>query len=346
MEEKKLPVHINSILVIQLAGLGDMVLATPAINALKDSYPRASISLLTNGRSAELIAGSKQIDDILILNNTGDLLKIAGLLRSRHYDIVINLARLYSFIGAIKMCLLFWLINGKFSLGRNTDGKGFFYTLKVPEALKELKHEVESKIYVISAMGADVKKINFSLNISHNDEQFIDKFLSQKGIKPDERFLVINCSTFRPSRNWPAEYYAELSNQLNLEIKRKIIFIGVSKEKAFFIRIKKLLNFEPLDFIGVFTVKQLVAFLKRSSLLISPDSGVVHIANSLGIPLVELFGPGEFHRYHPYNNVNAIVINKNAECAPCFKTNCRNKKCMELIKPNEVLAAVKQLYNV
>ncbi len=339
----KIPQNITSVLIIQLAGLGDMVLATPAMHALRQLYPGASISLLANSRSVEIISGCSDIDEVFVLRGIKNLFKTTGFLRGKHYDIVINLARLYSFSGVVKMFVLFWLIHGKYWVGRNTDQKGFFYHLKVPERLNEQKHEVDSKLYIIRALGAEVKEIKFSLNFNSDEEQFVDKFLENKGMNQGQRLLAINFSTFRPSRNWPNQYYAQLANQLHQETKAKVIFLGVAKDKNAFAQLKKQLNFTPLDFIGVFTARQLGVFLKKCDLLISPDSGVVHIANALGVPMVVLFGPGEYGRYRPYSKINTIIINKNAECAPCFKLRCKNKKCMQSIRPEEVLAAAKQL---
>jgi len=106
-DKEKLSQNIASVLVIQLAGLGDMVLATPAIHALKQLYLGATISLLTNERSAEITTGSSDIDEIFILRGIKNLLKICGFLRGGHYDIVINLARIYYLPGSLKMFLLF-----------------------------------------------------------------------------------------------------------------------------------------------------------------------------------------------------------------------------------------------
>lgn len=342
-EVRKLPQNITSVLIIQLAGLGDMVLATPAVHALRQLYPAASLSLLTNSRSAEIISGCPDIDEVFVLRGITNLFKTAGFLRGRHFDIVINLARLYSLAGVMKMFVLFCLIHGKYWVGRDTDGKGFFYHLKIPEKLNDQKHEAESKLDIMRALGAAVNEVNFYLKFSSDDEQFVVNFLESRGVNQNQRILAINCSTFRSSRNWPSQSYAQLVNRLYEETKAKIVFVGVAKDINTFTRIKKQLDFTPLDFIGAFSVGQLGTFLKKCSLLISPDSGAVHIANALGVPLVVLFGPGEYARYRPFNKADTIIINKNAECAPCFKMHCRNKKCMELIHPEEVFLAAKQL---
>jgi ADP-heptose:LPS heptosyltransferase len=118
----------------------------------------------------------------------------------------------------------------------------------------------------------------------------------------------------------------------------------VAKDRSLFFKIENLMRQKPLDFVGTFNARELAVFLKRCRLLISPDSGPVHIASALGVPTVVLFGPGEYVRYRPYGNAEkTIVIKKEIECSPCFKNVCRNNKCMKLIAPEEIFEAVKQL---
>lgn len=336
--------NVKSFLIIQLAGLGDMVMATPALEALRQLYPRTKICLLTNSRSIEIIRGLPYIDEIFVLEGLRNVFTIIKRLRSYHFDIVINLYRLYSFKGAINMFLLFWAIGGKCWIGRDTDGRGFFYHLKVPEKLSKKKHEVEYKLDIIRALGGQIKDINLSVEYDGHDEDFVNKLLDKEGISDNDILLGVNCSTFRPSRNWMIDNYAKLADNIIERLKVKVVFLGVVSDKIFFIKIKKSMKQEPLDFVGTFNVRQLATFLKRCRLLISPDSGTVHVASALAVPMVVLFGPGEYERYRPYGNEEkTIVIRKAVECAPCFKLRCSNKKCMKLITPEEVFQAAKQL---
>ncbi|UCC94461.1 MAG: glycosyltransferase family 9 protein [Candidatus Omnitrophota bacterium] len=337
------PERVNSLLVIQLAGLGDMVMATPTLSALRKLYPQAKIALLTNSRSADIVRGLNDIDEILTLDSflqLGTLKK----LRFCRFDMVINLYRLYSFKGAIKMFLLFCAVAGQYWVGRDTDGRGFFYHLKVPEKLSDKKHEIEYKLDIIRALGGQMKDINLRTEYDKDDENVVSALLSREGIEENDIVVGINCSTFRPSRNWMLEGYAQLADDIIEKLKVKVAFLGVAKDKDLLRAIKKSMKHKPLDFVGDFNVRQFVFFLKRCRLLISPDSGTVHIASSLGVPMVVLFGPGEYERYRPYGNEErTIVIKKQVQCAPCFKNVCRNKRCMESITHEEVFAATEQL---
>lgn len=334
----------NSILIIQLAGLGDMVMATPAFEALRGLYPEAKICLLTNSRSADIVQGSPYLDEIFILGGTRNAFSVLKKLRSRHFDTVINLYRLHSLKGVIKMFLLFFTIGGKFWVGRDTDGRGLFYHLRVPETKRESRHEVECKLDIIRELGAVIDKVNFRVEYDKSEESFIRDFLNKKGVEENDVLVGINCSTFRPSRNWRTDSYARLADMLISELNVTVAFLGLETDKDIFMEIKKRMEKEPLDFIGTFSVRQMAAFLKQCSLLISPDSGPVHVANALGLPMVVLFGPGEYDRYRPYANREKVrEIKKSVDCAPCFKKNCDNQICMDQISSQEVFEAARQL---
>jgi heptosyltransferase-2/heptosyltransferase-3 len=319
---------INSILVIQLAGLGDMVLATPALSALRSLYFQAKVVLLTNSRSVDIVRGSKDLDEIFILDNLSDFLKLFRKLRSYHFDLVINLYRLYSFKGAIKMFLLFLSIGGEYWVGRDTAARGFFYHLRVPEKLNDSKHEVEHKLDIIRALGGQIKEMNLKVEFDKEDEDFIKDLLKKEGIEDKDILIGINCATFRPSRNWTAVGYAQLAEQLTKKMSVKVAFCGGSLDRKIFNKIKFKLSVEVLDLVGKLTVRQLITFIKRCNLFISPDSGPMHIAAVLGVPLVSLFGEEEYNEFRPFGDEKLIKIIRTP---------------MKLINPEQVITTVKQL---
>jgi ADP-heptose:LPS heptosyltransferase len=334
----------KSILIIQLAGLGDMVMATPAIEALKQLYPKAKICLLTNPRSIEIIRGNPYVDEVYVLIGARDIFTTIKKLRSNHFDMVVNLYRLYSLKGAIKMFLLFWLIRGKYWVGRDTDGRGFFYHLKVPEKLSDKRHEVEYKLDIVRALGGQISDTNLRAEHDRNDENFVNDILNKIGISQRDILVGINCSAFRSAYNWMIDGYAKLGDYLIERFKVKVIFLGVNKDRSKFVKIKALMRQKPLDFVGTFSVRQLAYFLKRCNLLVSPDCGTVHIASALAVPMVVLFGPGEYARYKPYGNEEkTVIIRKDVPCVPCFKNSCFDNRCMKLITPEEVFEASEQL---
>ena len=226
---------------------------------------------------------------------------------------------------------------------------GFFvqqFVIKVKENRADRKHEIEHKLDIVRRLGGEVSEVNLKAGYGKEDEAFINSILSQEGIGENYILVGINCSTFRPSRNWSINNYAKLADEIMGKLKIKTVLLGAAKEKGLSREIEKHMRNKPLNLVGKLNLRQLAAFLKKCTLLISPDSGPVHIAAALKTPLIVLFGPGEYERYRPWDNEEqTIVIRKEVECAPCFKRNCRNNQCMKLITSQEVFEAVKQLLN-
>ena len=242
------------------------------------------------------------------------------------------------------MLLLFWAVGAKLWVGRDTDGRGFFYDLKVPEKLAEQKHEIEYKFDIVHALGGRVSDVRLEVCCDKGDDGFVEDILGARGVRRDDVLVGINCSTFRPSRNWTAERYADLADRLHDRLNARVCFTGVAGDKSLFEEIKGLAGCNITDLMGVFTTRQLACFFKRCRLLISPDCGAAHIAAAVRAPLVVLFGPGEYARYRPYGNDNkTIVIRKEVDCSPCLRDVCRHKKCMMLITPAEVFDAARRL---
>lgn len=335
---------VNSLLIIQLAGLGDMVMATPAIEALRKLYPEARLCLLTNPRSLDSIRGSPYIDEIIVIKGFTNIFAALRKLRKSRFEMVINLYRLYSLQGAIKMFLLFLAIGGKKWVGRDTAGRGFFYHLKIPEKLSDKRHEVEYKLDIVRTLGAKIEAIDLKAAYDAADEDFVNRLLDKEGLALTDLIVGINCSTFKLLNNWTIEGYAKLADLLIERLKVKVAFVGVESEKTLFARIKEDMRYQPLDLVGRLNVRQLTCFLRRCRVFISPDSGPVHIAAAFKIPIVVLFGPGECERYRPYGNEEkTIVIKKEVPCGPCYKEKCSDRKCMDLITPDEVFQAARQL---
>lgn len=301
----------NSILVVHLAGLGDMVLATPALNALRKLYPEAKIYLMTNSRSKDIVKGMNDIiDEIIVIDSFTDLLLNISRLRSLKFDIVINLYRLYSPKGSLKMFLLFSLLGGKIWVGRNTEFRGSFYRLGVTEFLPDSKHEVEHKLDIIRALGLRIDDVVFRVGYDKEDERFVEGELKKEGFSETDKLIGVNFATFNPARNWDSSRYAELAALFYKEMGIKVIFCAREADRGLFLEIKKRSGVPVVDFVGRLTVRQLAAFINHCSVFISPDSGPMHIAAALGVPLVAIFGEGEFSELSPFGDntkINSIL---------------------------------------
>jgi len=354
---KKAVDNPHKILIIQLGGIGDVVMSTPTIEALRKHYKNAYIALLVISRASSLIEGLPYIDELfaidtqlislrklfngLYLFKTIRLIKI---LRSRHFDMVINLKRIWTWIGAFKTIIFIKLVGAKYSVGKYTS-KSFFYSMKVKEPKGEIKHMVEENLDIARALGCEIKKVKLSLPISDKERKFILDFMRKKGLSKNDKLIGFNPGAFRPARRWPMFRWSALADRLIEEYRCKIVIAGDKSDVKVIEEIKNAVyKKESIITITEFTLKQYAALMERFILFITNDTGPMHMATAVGIPVVALFGSGEEEMFYPYpRNSKHIVIRKKVPCAPCYKFKCKNNICMQLITVREVMWQVKKI---
>lgn len=339
--------NVKKILVIKLAGIGDLILASPALRALRKRFPGARITLLTTPRAGELAEGSSYINELFCLNPASKNLRgVIGSIRSlrrERFDIAINLYNLFTLGGALKAAFLMYSIGVRCRVGRDTDGRGFFYTIKVPDERFSNRHEVEYNLDVMQALGANIKDKGLEIPISNKDREYVRKFLKQNGITDEDFVIGLNPGGFRPSHRWNKEKFARVGDKLTKKYKAKILITGGPEEIKLAQKIADMMTIEPIIATGEVTIKQLVSLIERCNLFISNDTGAMHMAAVMKTPLIALLGPGPL-RYGPYGDKNRyIIVRKDVECSPCYKFRCRKHLCMKLITVEDVLQAAEEL---
>lgn len=342
---------IKNILLVQLAGIGDLVMATPAISAIRERFPDAYIALLTTGRTKDLLKNSKDLNRIFSLDYEGRFrisslfnqgnVRAIGELRRQKFDLAVNLYQIYSLKGALQLWLLFKLIKIKFTAGRDTAGKGFFLNLKTEEIPVRSEHEVESNLHLVELLGAKAQTKNLQLDIDSADGNFIAKLLAGYGVCDKDLLIGINPgSAWRLTRRWLPERFAQTADEIINKYPAKIVLTGSREEAGLSDEIISLMKRKIINTAGKLNIAQLVALIKRCNLYISTDSGPLHIAAAVKTPLIALFGPGN-KRYFPYAESNKFtIVKKDVECSPCYRIKCNDHRCMELITVGDVLEAV------
>lgn len=334
----------KNILVINLGGIGDLLLSTPALCALKNSYPNARITLLVIPRAAGLAGDLPYIDQTYCfkpyfgLNALREDLRALLILRKKGFDLAINMRTLVSKISALKIKILLEIINPKVKAGRDTEGRGGFFDIKIPETDKGDKYEMEYDIDTVKALGAQEFNRNLTFDIDKGDEEKILSILRRESINESDILIGVNPAGM-PSRRWPVENFASAIGRISKEIACKFIITGAVNESSLAKRIIGLSNKDAdiIDLTGQLSLKELGALIKRYNCFISNDTGPMHIAAILNTPQVAIFGPGFLVRFDPRNiSKRAIVLYKETECSPCNKKACRSMKCLKAISPDEV----------
>lgn len=332
------------ILIIKFSSLGDIILSTAAIKAIREKFPKDKykISFLVGEESKDILLGSPYIDELLVCDFKGkdkgwrEFLRLAHVLRKKDFDIAIDLQnnRKSHLLALLSLAL------DRYGYDRKL---GFLLNHRIKDR-KSPTDPITHQFKILESLGIELKNPSLELWPQKDDEQYIEEFLNSEWRGSHQKLIGINISASKrwPSKDWPLRHVALLCEELCRRDIRPVI-TGTEKDldeaNTLLTMIKGV---KPINACGKTTINQLAALIKKCSLYISPDSAPVHIAASLQIPFIALFGPTDPRR-HLFPAKNYIVIKKDLSCSPCYKAKCKNRKCMYSITSEEVLAAIDRL---
>jgi len=323
----------QNILVIRPGGIGDAVLLIPAIRHLKRNYPDAKITLLGEKRNSTIFSLCSCVDKSIHYDNLRELFTVIR----GGYDMVIDTEQWHRLSAVIAR-----FTGASLIIGYGTNERKRLFTHAVPYSHSD--YEAESFINLIASMGIKrPDKFNTPfLVIPKYAKQNAERMLGNLVAKP---FVAIFPGASIPERRWGADKYGEVSARLYLQ-GIPVVVIG-GKEDACDREKIDAGNFS-LNLVGKTSLVETAAVIDMSDLLVSGDSGILHIGVGLGKPTVSLFGPGIAKKWAPSGSRH-IVINKNLPCSPCTKFGYTPKcyisaKCMADISVDEVVAAIEKLF--
>jgi len=337
-----------NILIVKLSAIGDVVHTLPSLAALRNLYPDAHITWVIEEASSDLIQSHPYLDRVIISRRKKwiDDLKHGRIdkslremksfihdLKARPYDLVID------FHGLFKSAIVVSLSSGKRKLGYDSmqELSGFFLNEKIPEDMK--KHAVDRYLDFPRYLGADVKEAEFLIPIGEENKKNVEGLLRTHGIEKEDKYVAISPVALWETKLWEDEKFARLCDLITEEQKVKVVFTGSDRGKLE--RIQSLMKSSSINLGGKTTLRELAYLYQLASLLITTDSGPMHIAAAVGTPVIALFGPTDPLRTGPYGKGHG-VMRKELPCSPCFLKKCDSKKCMRDITVEEVFQAVKE----
>ena len=332
--------NINKILVVNLAFIGDVILSTPVIRALKEKYPQSSISMLTIPLTAPIAQLNPYIDKVLIYDKKGDhkgLLggwKVVTAIKKEKFDMAICM----NF--AVRGAMLTWLAGIKYRIGYDAQHGKIFLTDAIKASRAVIQHETLNHMMVLQSLGC--KAINDKIEIEI-PEYIINKTISKINFNKSKKNLIICPFGSYNKKNLEIKEYSKIIQ--GLRDKFDIYIIGSKKEE---IALNLLASQAGLDnekvLAGKLNLQELAALIKLSTVLLSVDTGPMHIAQGVNTPVVALFGPTDPKIWGPRNNHDKIIY-KNIECSPCWgRGNCEKNICMEKIEAREVIGKISEFY--
>ena len=328
------------ILLIKPSSLGDIVHAMPTCAAIRRAYPKARLTWLVKRAWAGLVKRIDGVDRVWPVESTltGWLSQIS-LLRAERFDLVVDLQ------GLFRSAAIGWLSGSPLLVGfaNGREGSPWFYSRSVPVPQLDM-HAVDRYLLVAEAVGAvETGTPEFRFRIPQTDHEEIDGLLSRSGVMPGTSWVAMNVSARWPTKQWPAASFAEVADLLRQEGWGAVVMIGGPEERADVAAVSAMMKTPAIDLAGATTVGLLPALLSKASVLITNDSGPMHIAAAVGTPVVALFGPTSAVRTGPYG-VGHHVLTGKVPCSPCFSRTCHNTlplECLQRVSPEQVLAAAR-----
>lgn len=336
LKKAELPGKIRKILVIRLDGIGDVIFTTPLYEALKKKYPEAVIFVLTSAQAKDIVEENPYVEKVLVMNNSwipsmsgiklNEVFAILKTIRNEGFDIGIDLR------GDVRDILLMFLGKVKFRVGYDVTGGGFL--LNRIAVYEKDTHEIDKNIKLVKELGCKVVNKKLQLHYSSTDKENLLRFLQGENISENDTLLAIHMGAGYPSKLWNKGRFVDLIKRLEERDYGRAVLIGNGDNRD------ERFKFDCINTIGKLSLRELAVLLERCSVLISSDSGPVHVAAAVGTPCIVLFsGTNSLKQWgFSFNDINR-VIHKDVECSPCEMRICpqHSHLCMDNIKVDDVL---------
>ena len=344
------------ILIVKLSAIGDVIHTLPALTALRRQYPDAQIDWLVESAAADLVQGHAAVDRVLIwrrrefvkLLKAGRLGSASGLflsllqqLRNTRYDLILD------FQALLKSSLWIFLARGRRKAGfgqgmEHSEKSHIFLNERVPAISMEI-HALDRGLRLLQALGIPDMQVLYNLPIGKEDEEVAQELLAAGGVRPDQPFVAINPVAKWPTKLWTAKRFEELAGRL-VEKGFQVVFTGSEEDRALIDEMAGTLGSSVIRLEGRTSLKVLAAVYRSASVVVSTDTGPMHLAAAVGTPVVALFGPTAPWRTGPYGQGH-IVLRAGVSCSPCFSRSCETAEfepmaCMNRITVEQVVEAV------
>ncbi len=342
------------ILIVKLSAIGDVVHTLPALNALRRQYPNAHITWLVEEAAADMVIGHRALDRVLVsrrkqwqkeigrgmvLNSARQALSLIHALRDAPYDMILD------FQAALKGAILIALARGKRKIGfgpgmEHQEHSYWFLNEKIPAVSMEI-HALERNLMLLEAIGIPSPEIAYHIPIDEKSRQKADELIINSRCHSKQVPIAINPVAQWETKLWMPDRFSALADRLAREHQACVFFTGGRTDRGMIDAIIGKMHTPAINLAGNTSLIELAALYRRMALVISTDTGPMHIAAAMDTPVVALFGPTAEWRTGPYGKMHRVAA-PDLDCRPCFKRKCDHCRCMQSISVEDVMKHVRR----
>ena len=346
-----------NILIVKLSAIGDVIHTLPAANSIRAHYPKAHITWLVEAAAADLVVGHRVLDRVIVSHRKRWLRELKGPrrrqeafaeirrfwhdLRDTRYDLVID------FQALLKSAMLVYLARGRRKIGfdkgmQHQEHSYLFLNERIPPVDMEM-HALDRGLMLLGAIGIETRDVVYDIPDTIDDHRQVRALLGERGIDGSRPLVAVNPVALWETKLWLNDRFAALADRLVGELGVDLVFTGGPGDGPTIAAIRGMMHAPAADLSGRTTLTMLAALYRQAALLVTTDTGPMHLAAAVDTKVVALFGPTAPWRTGPYGNGHRVVRTA-PPCSPCFKRQCDvyRCRCMRDITVDTVYEAVSQ----
>ena len=351
--KRRFPDTVRKVLLFRADGLGDVIMTLPAISVLRDLWPDAELTLLAGSPTNLLLPHLPNVDRAILLDlpwaqrsvegmDWGEVRRVLREIRHEKFDLIID------FRGDFRNVFLMRRMGASYRIGCGGGGCGYLLDWEIP--VGESRHDVDHKLDAARAIGARVETSKVSadtdvrFDLVTRDEDWNSIRESFPDLEPGG-FVVLHPGAQWPGRQWTVAGYAGVADRIVRELGLAVVITGAGREKAVSEAVAERMEETPVNLVDKASFSEFLALLSRARLFLGVDSGPMHMAVALKVPVVALFGAGDPSAIGPWGPGSVVVSETSGfDCSPCAQTVCphEGRSCMDAISIDRVWQAVRQ----
>lgn len=338
--------RVRSVLVVRLRSIGDTVLATPSLYALRRFLPRAQIDILLEDWVAPLLVGSRDVDRIVTVARarTSARARAVSQLRAANYDVAFNLH------GGSTAALMMRATGARHRVGYADYRYRWLHNHTAPPASalwgREKTHSVEQQLGLLGWMGVPVSdRPPTRLPVNAAAAASVARILSGSGASADASLALIHPAAAFESKQWAAKNYARIIEHIITDHQLTPVIVAAAHEPDAIADIRRETNAQFISLTNL-ALPEVTALAARARIFVGNDSGIAHIAAAVGTPSVVIFGSSNTAHWRPWTIAPSEVVREDMPCAPCAGYTCAQfaaPECIRRVPVTRVQTAIEKV---